>query len=109
MDGNVLHICELSPPEIPREKLAFDDPGATQTLLGQSNSNLKLVERETGAALHVRGNEVTMSLMERLHNFQRIGIREPLVVRVPLETFQLVATALSVHNDAQHCRTACST
>ena len=50
----------LSPPELPREKLAFDDPGATQTLLGTSNGNLKLVERETGASLHVRGSEVTI-------------------------------------------------
>jgi phosphate starvation-inducible PhoH-like protein len=84
MPGTVLHICALSPPEIPREKLAFDDPGATQTLLGQSNSNLKLIERETGASLHVRGNEVTIvgdgeqtglarTILEQLYGFARRG------------------------------------
>ena len=40
------------------------------------------VHAKSGLLLVSRGNEVTMSLMERLHNFQRIGIREPLVVRV---------------------------
>jgi phosphate starvation-inducible protein PhoH and related proteins len=80
----VLQTAELSPPEIPREKLAFDDPGATQTLLGQSNSNLKLVERETGASLHVRGNEVTIlgdleqtglarTILEQLYGFAKRG------------------------------------
>jgi phosphate starvation-inducible PhoH-like protein len=80
----VLQTAELSPPEIPREKLVFDDPGATQTLIGQSNSNLKLIERETGAALHVRGNEVTIvgdaeqaalarTILEQLYGFAKRG------------------------------------
>jgi phosphate starvation-inducible PhoH-like protein len=74
----------LSPPELPREKLAFDDPGATQVLLGQANTNLKLVERETGAGLHVRGSEVTIlgdldaaglarTLLEQLYGFAKRG------------------------------------
>jgi response regulator RpfG family c-di-GMP phosphodiesterase len=41
------------------------------------------VYAKSGLLLVSRSNEVTISLMERLHNFQRIGIREPLVVRVP--------------------------
>ncbi len=67
-----------------REKIAFDDPGAAQSLMGQSGGNLKLVERETGAALHVRGSEVTIlgemdaiglarSLLEQLYGFAKRG------------------------------------
>jgi phosphate starvation-inducible protein PhoH and related proteins len=65
-------------------KLAFDDPDATITLVGSSNQNLKAVERETGAGVHVRGNEITITgdpdvvelaraLVEQLYGFARRG------------------------------------
>jgi phosphate starvation-inducible PhoH-like protein len=71
-------------PSVCREKLVFDDTGAMQVLLGTSNANLKLVERETGAAVHARGNEVSVhgddvqvslvcSLLEQLYGFARRG------------------------------------
>ena len=43
-----------------REKLAFDDPEALQSLCGSNNSRLKLVERTAGAEVHLRGNELTI-------------------------------------------------
>jgi phosphate starvation-inducible protein PhoH and related proteins len=46
--------------ELQREKITFDDPDALRTLCGQANKRLKLVERTTGAGLHVRGNEITV-------------------------------------------------
>jgi phosphate starvation-inducible PhoH-like protein len=66
------------------EKLAFDDAGAAQVLFGQANQNLKLVERETGAQIHARGNELTLvgeqadvavarALLEQLYGFARKG------------------------------------
>src|SRR5436190_12956189 len=67
-----------------REKVAFDDPGAAQTLVGTGGTNLKLVERETGASLHLRGSEVTIlgdmdaiglarGLLEQLYGFAKRG------------------------------------
>ncbi len=44
-----------------REKIVFDDSAVFQTLCGQENRRLKLVEEATGVALHVRGTEVTIS------------------------------------------------
>src|SRR5262245_26708028 len=55
-----------------------------QTLFGTSNAHLKLIERETGVQLHVRGNEVTVAgdpdvvalcrdLLEQLYAFARRG------------------------------------
>jgi response regulator RpfG family c-di-GMP phosphodiesterase len=41
------------------------------------------VYAQNGLLLVTRGHEVTVSLFERLRNFQRIGVREPLVVRIP--------------------------
>jgi phosphate starvation-inducible PhoH-like protein len=69
---------------LPSEKIVFDETGAMQTLLGVSNANLKIIEREVGAQLHVRGNEVTIqgepdaaalarSLLEQLYGFARRG------------------------------------
>jgi phosphate starvation-inducible protein PhoH and related proteins len=46
--------------ELQREKITFEDADALRTLLGQSNKRLKLLERTTGAGLHVRGNEITV-------------------------------------------------
>src|SRR5262245_28616836 len=43
-----------------KDKLVFEDTSILQVLLGTSNANLKLIERESGAFLHVRGNEVTL-------------------------------------------------
>jgi phosphate starvation-inducible PhoH-like protein len=75
---------ETTPESSTREKIAFDDPGTAQVLMGTSGANLKLVERETGAALHVRGNEVTLLgdmdaiglarvLLEQLYGFAKRG------------------------------------
>jgi hypothetical protein len=41
------------------------------------------VYAQNGLLLVTRGHEVSVSLFERLRNFQRVGVREPLVVRVP--------------------------
>ncbi|MCX5743013.1 MAG: PhoH family protein [Proteobacteria bacterium] len=49
-----------TPKSMRREKIAFDDPEALQTLCGVNNSRLKLVERTAGAQIHVRGNELTI-------------------------------------------------
>jgi phosphate starvation-inducible protein PhoH and related proteins len=67
-----------------KEKIALDDAGATQTLCGTSNQHLKLIERETGSSLHVRGNEITIVgeadavdlsrvLLQQLYGFARRG------------------------------------
>jgi phosphate starvation-inducible protein PhoH and related proteins len=66
------------------EKIVFDETSAMQVLFGVSNANLKLIEREVGAQLHVRGNEVTIegeadlvalarSLLQQLYGFARRG------------------------------------
>ncbi len=67
-----------------REKLAFADAGAVLLLFGTNNAHLKLVSELTGAAVHARGNEVTLvgepdamalarSLLEQLYGFCRRG------------------------------------
>ncbi len=48
------------PKTIRREKLAFEDAEALQALCGSNNGRLKLVERTSGAQVHVRGNEITI-------------------------------------------------
>jgi phosphate starvation-inducible PhoH-like protein len=45
---------------IRREKLSFEDPEALQALCGSNNARLKLIERTSGAQVHLRGNEVTI-------------------------------------------------
>jgi phosphate starvation-inducible protein PhoH and related proteins len=60
-----------------REKVSFDDPGATQVLVGTASANLKLVERETGASLHVRGGEVTI-----LGDMDAIGLARTLLEHI---------------------------
>ena len=52
------HVSQ--PKTIRREKLAFDDPEALQQLCGSNNGRLKLVERTSGAQVHLRGNEITI-------------------------------------------------
>src|SRR5262249_26683556 len=44
-----------------KSHLELDDPAATQALLGASSANLKLIEKETGAAVHARGGELTLT------------------------------------------------
>ncbi|RMH40827.1 MAG: PhoH family protein [Deltaproteobacteria bacterium] len=44
-----------------RARLAFDDAEALRTLCGQSGRNLKLIGREAGVDLHLRGNEITVA------------------------------------------------
>jgi phosphate starvation-inducible PhoH-like protein len=40
--------------------MVFDDAEALQALCGGNNARLKLIERTSGIALHLRGNEITL-------------------------------------------------
>jgi len=42
------------------ERLTLEDNRVALALYGERNGNLKLIERETGAQLHARGNELTI-------------------------------------------------
>ena len=41
-------------------RLSLDENGVALSLYGERNANLKLIERETGAQVHSRGNELTV-------------------------------------------------
>ncbi|MGZ3425811.1 MAG: PhoH family protein [Polyangia bacterium] len=67
-----------------RERVVLDDNGAALLLFGQSNANLKTVEREVGLTIGVRGNELTLvgpadrvalgrSLIEQLYQMAKKG------------------------------------
>ncbi len=67
-----------------RERIVLDDNGAALLLFGQSNQNLKNIEREVGLAIAVRGNELTLvgaadrvalgrSLIEQLYQMAKKG------------------------------------
>jgi phosphate starvation-inducible PhoH-like protein len=69
---------------VSRDKMALDDNLASQMLYGQRNENLRQVERETGAGVHSRGNELTLigdaesvqlarALLEQLYAMARRG------------------------------------
>ena len=69
---------------VSRDKMALDDNVASQMLYGQRNENLRQVERETGAGVHSRGNELTLvgeaeavqlarALLEQLYAMARRG------------------------------------
>ena len=76
-------ICnELSEPIT--ERLTLEDNRVALALFGERNANLKLIERETGAQLHSRGNDLTIvgasddvtvarSLVEQLYGMARTG------------------------------------
>jgi phosphate starvation-inducible PhoH-like protein len=53
-------VTLLPASEPDRAKLAFEDADALRALCGQGCGSLKLVEQEAGAALHLRGNEITI-------------------------------------------------
>src|SRR5262245_65722546 len=66
------------------ERLTLEDNRVALALCGERNANLKLIERETGAQLHTRGNELTIvgpddgvaiarSLVEQLYALERGG------------------------------------
>jgi len=66
------------------ERLTLEDNRVALALYGERNANLKLIERETGAQLHTRGNELTIvgpedgvavarSLVEQLYSLARGG------------------------------------
>src|SRR5262252_8593101 len=66
------------------ERLTLEDNRVALALCGERNTNLKLIERETGAQLHTRGNEMTIvgpeesvaiarSLVEQLYGMARAG------------------------------------
>ena len=42
------------------ERLTLEDNRVALALYGERNGNLKLIERETGAQLYARGNELTI-------------------------------------------------
>jgi phosphate starvation-inducible PhoH-like protein len=65
-------------------RLTLEDNRVALALYGERNANLKLIERETGAQLHARGNELTLvgpdegvaiarSLVEQLYGMARAG------------------------------------
>ena len=43
-----------------REQIVFDDNELAQSLYGQNNLHLKLIERQLGLSLHARGNELSL-------------------------------------------------
>lgn len=53
-------VTTLPATEPNRVRMAFEDADALRALCGDRGRTLKLVERETGASLHLRGNEVTI-------------------------------------------------
>jgi phosphate starvation-inducible PhoH-like protein len=66
------------------ERLTLEDNRVASALYGERNSNLKLIERETGAQIHCRGNDLTIvgpgeavavarSLVEQLYGMARAG------------------------------------
>jgi phosphate starvation-inducible PhoH-like protein len=66
------------------ERVTLDDNRVALALYGERNANLKLVERETGTEVHVRGNELTFQgtresvgiarrLVEQLYGMARAG------------------------------------
>ena len=70
--------------QLRREKLVFDDPESFHALCGEQNQRLKLVERQAGVTLHVRGYEITVEgddpsvelakgVLTQLYGFARRG------------------------------------
>ena len=62
-----------------REQITLGDNALAQTLYGQNNVHLKLIERQLGLSLHARGNELTMigtaDAVERAHRLmQELGL-----------------------------------
>ncbi len=66
------------------DRLVLDDNHVANALFGEKNANLKRIERETGAQVHSRGNEVTLTgeaepigqarrLLEQLYSMVRAG------------------------------------
>jgi len=66
------------------ERLTLEDNRIALALYGERNANMKLIERETGAQLHTRGNELTIvgpeegvaiarSLVEQLYAMAHSG------------------------------------
>jgi phosphate starvation-inducible PhoH-like protein len=66
------------------ERLTLEDNRVALALFGERNANLKLIERETGAQVHSRGNDLTIvgagddvivarTLVEQLYGMARTG------------------------------------
>src|SRR6187549_2390637 len=66
------------------ERLTLEDNRVALALYGERNANLKLIERETGAHVHARGNDLTIvgpgdnvsvarRLVEQLYRMARAG------------------------------------
>ena len=73
-----------SPSGLSREQISFPDNASAQALYGQNNVHLKLLERQLGLSIHVRGNELTLigehvsvelahRLLQELHALQGQG------------------------------------
>ncbi|MEN6441008.1 MAG: PhoH family protein [Syntrophobacter sp.] len=45
----------------PSIQVSFDDIGLVQALAGEQNGNLKVIERQLGVRVHLRGNQFTIS------------------------------------------------
>jgi phosphate starvation-inducible PhoH-like protein len=81
--GPTRAICS-SLAETVTERLTLEDNRVALALYGERNANLKLIERETGAELHSRGNDLTIvgpgdmvaiarRLVEQLYGMARGG------------------------------------
>jgi phosphate starvation-inducible PhoH-like protein len=85
------------------ERLTLEDNRVALALYGERNANLKLIERETGAQLHSRGNELTIvgpqdgvdiarSLIEQLYTMARGG--------APISPEDIGRAAIALRTDA---------
>ncbi len=61
---------------IRRDKISFEDAEALQVLCGSNNNRLKLIERTAGAALHLRGNEITIEADEATAPLVRTALEQ---------------------------------
>jgi phosphate starvation-inducible PhoH-like protein len=77
-------LSDTTPERLVTERLTLEDNRVALSLFGERNANLKIIERETGAQVHSRGNDLTIvgpgeavsvarSLVEQLYGMARVG------------------------------------
>ena len=77
-------LSDTTPEGLVTERLTLEDNRVALALFGERNANLKIIERETGAQVHSRGNDLTIvgpgegvsiarSLVEQLYGMARGG------------------------------------